>query len=51
MSDAAPMSREAARNLADQIEAGPTPIIRSEAELRLILAALRYYGMPKERRP
>jgi hypothetical protein len=42
-----PMSRETARKLADRLESGP-PFIQSEDELRLIVAALRYYGMPKE---
>jgi hypothetical protein len=37
------MSRSAARDLADRLEAGE-PVIRSADEKRLIVAALRYYG-------
>jgi len=44
----APMSREAARNLADRLESGDTLVIKSVSELRLIVAALRYYGVPKQ---
>lgn len=43
----APMSREAARILADRLEKIDDPTIRSPDELQLILAALRYYGKPK----
>lgn len=45
--DPPPMSREAARKLAERLESpGPAPIINSETELRLIVRALRYYGAP-----
>jgi hypothetical protein len=39
-----PMSRSAARALADRLEKIDDPVIRSPTELRLIVAALRYYG-------
>lgn len=48
MADQAPMSREAARTLAERLENGGAPIIQSESELRLIVASLRYYGTPKQ---
>ena len=43
LNHAPPMSRTAARSLADRLERDG-PDIRSSSELRLILAALRYYG-------
>jgi hypothetical protein len=40
-----PMSREASRQLADRLYLSKSPTaIRSEKELHLIIAALRYYG-------